>query len=191
MQRRLSAQEEAVQVEALVGRVRKGIRQDEADQQTGGLEQPAHDVDGADRSAATDQCRFLAIDLTQGLPPGLDQGMVDGRDPWIAVAAELGEADPHGLWVKLLDVAAQRLGDGLWILIGDEAAAELGGGPRRNDRLRAGALIAAPDPVDVEGRPRPVALGRCEARLAVQRPKAIGPLDLLLVKGHACELAAL
>src|SRR3981081_2036248 len=99
--------------------------------------------------------------------------MVDGCNPWIAVAAELGEADPHGLWLHLLDVAAQQLGDGLWILVGDEPAAEFGGGPGRDDRLRAGSLIAAPDAVDVESWSRPVALGRGEAPLALERAKDI------------------
>src|SRR5947209_6347931 len=110
--------------------------------------------------------------------------MIHRRDPWIAVAAELGERDPHGLWVDLLEVTPQRLRDSFWILVGHESATEFGGGPRRNDRLGAGSLIAAPDPVDVEGGPRPITLGRGEARLAVQRLQAIGPFDLRLVKGH-------
>src|SRR2546421_11113405 len=129
MQGRLAAEVEAVQVETLVGGVRKAIRQDEADQQARRLEQPAHYIDGADRTAGADQGWLRAIHLPQSPLPGPDQGMVDRRDPCIALAAELGDGDPDRLWRNLLDVAAQRLPYALRVLIADVATAVLGGDP--------------------------------------------------------------
>src|SRR5438105_1661197 len=76
-------------------------------------------------------------------------------------------------------------------LVGDEATAELGGDPGRNDRLLARPLIAAPDPVDVQRWPRPVAFGGSESRLALQGPQTVGPLYFRLIKGNAGELAPL
>ena len=117
--------------------------------------------------------------------------MIDRRDPWIALAAELGDGNLDRLWRDLLDVATQRFAYGLRILVGDEAAAELGGHPGRNDRLLARPLIAAPDSVDVECWPRPVTFDGSESRLAMQGPQAVGPFDRRLIKGDARELAAL
>src|SRR5438132_12395441 len=173
MHGRLAAEVEALQVETLVGRVRKAIRQDEADQQTGRLEQAAHHIDGADRTAGADQGWLRAIHLPQCPLPGPDQGMVDGRDPWIALAAELGDGDPDRLWRNLLDVAAQRLAHRLRLLVGAEAAAELGGDPGRNDRLLARPLIAAPDPVHFQLWPRPVRFGGGESDLAWTGPRTV------------------
>src|SRR6202011_1643402 len=157
-------------------------------QETWRLEQSAHHFHRADRTASSDQGRLLAIDATQGPLGGLDEGMVDRHDPWITIAAELGKPDPHRLRLNLIDVAAQSLGDGLRILVGDEAAADFGGGPGRDDRLGAGTLIAAPDPVDLQGRPPPVPLPRGERGLTLQRRKAIGLLERTLVEGHAGKL---
>src|SRR5437879_4085115 len=136
MHGRLAAEVEALQVETLVGRVRKAIRQDEADQQTGRLEQAAHHIDGADRTAGTDQGWLRAIHLPQSPLPGPDQRMVDRRDPWIALAAELGDGDPDRLWRNLLDVAAQRLADVLrdvagWIFKVDQYLGQRLGGVGR------------------------------------------------------------
>src|SRR5438445_2683551 len=73
----LSAQVKAVEVKPFVGRVGEAIRQDEADQQARGLEQPSHHLDGADRSARSDQGRRLAVDALEGPAACLDQRMVD------------------------------------------------------------------------------------------------------------------
>jgi hypothetical protein len=56
--------------------------------------------------------------------------------------------------------------DRLRVLIGDQAAGDLGRRLRGNHGLGAVARVAAPDAVDVEGRPRPGALQRGEAGLA-------------------------
>src|SRR5256886_2351616 len=191
MQGRLAAEVDAPRLEARGGGVHKATRKEKADQQKGRLEHPPRDNDGADEPAGADQGWLRAIHLPQSPLPGPDQGMVDRRDPWIALAAELGDGDPDRLWRNLLDVAAQRLADGLRVLVGDEATAELGGDPGRNDRLLARPLIAAPDPVDVQRWPRPVAFGGSESRLALQGPQTVGPLYFRLIKGNAGELAPL
>src|SRR5206468_3020850 len=83
---------------------------------------------------------LLPIDAVQRAPGGLDQGVVDGHDPRITVAAQLGEADAHGFGSDLVDVVAQRLEHRSWILVGHQPAADFGGRPRRDDRLGTGSL---------------------------------------------------
>ena len=64
---------------------------------------------------------------------------------------------------------SQRRGDLLRILIRHQAEAELRAGPGRQHRLGPFALIAAPEAVDVEGRPGPAAFERREAFFAARR----------------------
>jgi hypothetical protein len=54
------------------------------------------------------------------------------------------------------DVARDRRDDRAGVLVGDEAAGDLGVRLGGDDRLRARALEAAPDPIEVECRARPV-----------------------------------
>src|SRR4029077_6796507 len=77
------------------------------------------------------------------------------------------------------------------ILVGHEPAADLGGGPGGDDRLRARPPIPAPDAVDLERGPRPIALGRRKAGLALQGFQPVGLLQRTFVERHARELSAL
>src|SRR6202171_5433495 len=117
--------------------------------------------------------------------------MIDRRDPGIALRLELGQAEPHRFWPDLVDVFAECRPDRCRILIGNEPAADLGRRPRRDDRLRPGPLIAAPEAIDLERRTRPVALGRREAGFASQRLEPIGFLQRGFVEGNPRELALL
>src|SRR5207245_5152400 len=131
------------------------------------------------------------IDAGQSRVSGLDQGMIDRRNPGIALALELGQAEPHRLWPDVVDVIAYRRRDRLGILVRHQPATDLRRGPGRDDRLRPRTPIAAPDAVDVERRPGPVALGRRKARFAMQGLEPVGLLQGGFVERHARELPAL
>ena len=68
-----------------------------------------------------------------------------------------------------LDVRPELPATVLGVLVGHEAEAELRAGLAGQDRLGARPLVAAEEPVDVAGRPGPVALERRVARLAFER----------------------
>ena len=103
-------------------------------------------------------------------PRGGERGrVVDRRQARVARADERGPRSGRraGRSPRRGRGAPSKIASGSWS--GDQPAADLGVGVGGDDRLGALALEAAPDAVDVEGRPGAAALERRVARLAGQR----------------------
>ena len=79
--------------------------------------------------------------------------MVDRGQARAARRQQVVDRDRDAGRGDLGDEVAERLEDPVRVLVGNEPAADLGVRVGRDDRLAALALEAAPDPVDVEGRP--------------------------------------
>src|SRR3990167_8679592 len=181
---------EVFQVQALVGGVGVLVRQPEAEQHAGLLELLVHGGDQGDGTALPNEHRFLSeASLERGLA-GLDERMVEGRDPGVAFAVQ-GELHPHALGGDLLDVLLDELGDLGRNLVGHQAGGELGGGFRADDGLGAFAGVAAVDAVDLERGPRPDALDRGEAFFADELRCPGGLLEALVAEGQLLQLLAL
>src|ERR1051326_8978605 len=83
-----------------------------------------------------------------------------------------GDREPNGTRTNLLEMSGQESRDLLGLLVRHQSAGDLGAGPRGNNRLGSGSLVAAGDTVDLEGRSSPASFERREAPFARERRHA-------------------
>src|SRR5207302_7522971 len=125
-----------------------------------------------------------------GAGDGLQGRVVQGRQARARGRAE-GDLVPDARGQLLGGPGAYGLLDVVRVLSGDQSEGELHHGRGRDDRLAAGALVAAADAVDLGGRAGPDALKGGVAGLSVGRGRLGGAQPALLVEGQLGEEFAL
>ena len=181
---------QAGQLEFLVRAMHLVVIQPEADKQTVEAEDTLQALDHRDGATAAHQHRGLSVFCGQRPSRGLHPAAI-GRDldAW-------GGAEKLHLQLAIRrqaigDEAADPLNHLRRVLPGDQPAGQLGMGFCGDDCLAAGAGIAAPDTVEVGGRPRPETLQRAASALTDRLDEADFAKEGCLVEAKAVPFHAL
>ena len=100
------------------------------------------------RPPFADEDRLAAETCLDGPDRGPEAGAIDA-DQHRRRTVMGDDLDGNPRWSYLADVGAEKLADGLGILVGNEPETELCPGLAGQDRLGAGARIAAEEAVDI------------------------------------------
>src|SRR5258706_10579706 len=139
--------------------------------------------DDGDAAAFADEDGFFAEAALDGFGGKL-HGAPANWDDDSGGAAFTGDFDRHAFRAALAQRFLEFSEDFIGILVGDHAHGDLGGGFGRDDRLTAGALIAAGEAVDIAGWAGPAALKGGVPGFAVEVIELQFLLQFALIEGE-------
>src|SRR3984893_2393153 len=174
------------QGDVFVGSVGVFIRQTKTDEHAGDFESVVHLRDEGDGAAFANKHGAFAKTLFERVLRLFENGRLIRCGPRFAGAKNV-EFAMHAFRQKFAYVFFNKLGDFLRILMGNEARRKLRINFGSDHRLRAFALIAAPNAVEFERRTRPQTLHDGEAFFAIIGGSADGAFEIFLFPRQGIE----
>src|SRR5262249_47026144 len=154
-----------------------------------GVELAGKSVDDRDRTAFADVNRRGAEARFDRGGGGLNIGTLQRHD-YAGCAVVVDKLHPYAGGEAGLEKLLQGGGDFARGLFGAQPEAQLGPGACREDRLRAFALVAAGEAVDIASGPSPTAFDVRKAGLAPGALNRQLPMELVLAERQLAELLA-
>jgi hypothetical protein len=169
-----------------VGSVGVFIGETEADEDARNFESVMHLRDEGDGTTLANEDGFFPESFFERALRDLKDGCVERGDPWFAGAEDI-ELALYGFRQKFADVFFDELCNNVRILVGNETRGKFREGFRRDDGLRALALIATPHAVQFESWARPELFDNREALFAEIARRTDGFFKCFFLPGQCIQ----